>query len=564
MKNNNIVSEPLFKPTPRMGGIYQAAYVVILALLFSQCVNTGTPPVTSCPEGFVCKCVPIAPPQDTAQPPTIIGDAASKFGSCSFAWTPTDKMGQFWFVNTFISADFFSTATGIFPQPIWKSRTDPDGGLDSWIKALNDKGCTPMLVVNQAPGWMLTSAALSNKSNQKLSKIEWDRLSKIAVETYDPHADFKAFIANGSNRLARSPSAELSPDHPPIQPIGASRTDPKSYATYARIFGELAKRYGSVKHPESSLWVNTTSRWTNDGPNQKLSGLGYKFGLVVWNEPDKWWRKGDGSGIYFEPEEYAAMFSACYDAVKAADDKTPVYAAGLTGFDRDYMTRFINALKAMGKPLPDALNLHHYSHKGNRLGIWPPQWWDSGACAPELDNDFDGVKWFVDYAKSLNRPLFVTEFGVDTRPPSWMYAAPFTGKTSEQLQAEWVCRTYLEYMRLGVDKMAVFNGNDEPGAINGGLYTNSGILYGEGEAGKIFTPKPTFTALAALSQSLKGLTLAGDESTPTTRILRFGGPENTSYAFWSPTSDGRTFQATVGGKAVQVTEAVQIHRLGAN
>lgn len=414
-------------------------------------------------------------------------------------------MGVFSFVNTFISADFISTDKGVFVEPIFKSRTDPDKGLDSWIKALNDKGCTPWLCINQTPSWMLPG------------------------------------------------TGQASADHPPVQK-GASRTDPKSYAEYARIFGELAKRYGSVKYPESDLWVNTTSRWTNDGPNQKISGLGYKFALTVWNEPDRFWHKGDGTGIYMEPEEYAAMFAACYEAVKAADQNVPCYMAGLTGTDMDYMTRFINALKAMGKPLPDALVLHKYSHKGNEAGKHPPSWFDSGACAPELDKSFNDIKAFVTYAKSLNRPLFVTEFGTDTRPPSWMYAPPFAGKTSDQIQAEWVCRTYLEYLRVGVDKMSVFNGNDEAGAINGGLYTNSGLLYGEGEQGKVFQPKPAYTAVTALVSALRGLTFTKDESTAQARIMRFEGAGKMTFVYWSPTASGADVSILVNGMNFTATE----------
>lgn len=462
-------------------------------------------------------------------------------------------MGAFAFVNTFISADFISTSTGIFVEPIWKSRTDPNAGLDSWIKGLNDRGCTPMLCINQTPSWMFGAAYARSPQNAAQSASPAD--------TYDPHGDFKRYQSGQLRRLRMAGAAAEtgSPDHPPIRP-GASRTDPKSYAEYARIFGELAKRYGSVKHPENSLWVNTTSRWTNDGPNKKLSGLGYKFALVVWNEPDRWWRKGDGSGIYMKPEEYAALFSACYEAVKAADPKVPVYMAGLTGTDLPYMMRFVAALKAMGKPMPDAFNLHKYCHAGNRTGVWPPTWWDSGACAPELDQSFNEINPLIELAKTNNRPLIMTEFGVDTRPPSWMYAAPFAGKTSEQIQAEWVCRTYLEYLRMGVDGMAVFNGNDEPGAINGGLYTNSGILYGEGEQGKAFTAKPAYAAVTSLAASLRGLTFTKDESTAQARIMRFEGGGKTVWAYWSQTSDGRTLQATVAGKPVTVTESPQFQK----
>lgn len=454
--------------------------------------------LASCVQPCPCPC-PGEPPPTSPEP-----TAEQFFGSCGFPWSPVERMGIFPTLRTYVAADFVSTQSGIFVEPIFRARTDPAAGLDSWAKALNEKGCTPVLCINQTPSW---------------------------------------FGAGDADRA-------------PVSPAGASRTDPASYAQYARIFGELAKRYGKNKFPPESLWVNTSPRWTNDPPNQRVSGLGLKIGFEVWNEPDKWWRKGDGSGAYFEPEEYAALFAACYRAVKSADSTLQVYNGGMTGFDLQYMERFVVALKALKCPMPDAFTVHHYSHAGNQLGRWPPTWFDGGACSPEADKDFTGVLPLIELAKANGRELWATEFGCDTRGPSWMWAKPTAGKTSEQLQSEWVVRTCLEYMRLGAGRAVVFNANDEAGALNGGLYANSGLLYGEGEPGKIFAPKPVYHALAGVLQELKGFRYAKDESTATARVLRFEGQTKTKWAFWSPTQDGRTGQVQVDVFTVPLTEAV--------
>lgn len=516
----------------------KASFLFLLAALLFQCTTptTTTPPPTPCP----CPCPPT---------PTETGANAEQFfGTCCFPWTPVQKMGAFTNVRAYVSADFISTAQGIFVEPIWKARTDPAEGLDSWIAALNANGCTPIICVNQTPEWFWGNAI---KRSAALG----------GVHTYDPHGDLKAWMAQGGKRAERFVAEQLSPEHPPVKP-GASRTDPESYATYARIFGELAKRYGSKKFPPESLWVNSTPRWTNDPPNQKVSGLNLKVGFEVWNEPDKWWRLNDGSGVYMQPEEYAALFAACYAAVKQVDTSLQVYNAGFTGFDRSYMERFIAALKAMGKPMPDAFTVHHYSHAGNNLGQWPPTWWDGGACAPELDKDFAGVLPLVELAKANGRELWVTEFGVDTRGPSWMWAKPVAGKNSEQLQSEWLLRTMLEYMRVGVGRAMLFNANDEAGALNGGLYVNSGILYGEGEPGKIFAPKPAYATLVAAVAELKGLRFIKEESTPTARIMRFEGGGKTVWAYWKPTADGTVADVVVAGTALQAKESVQFKRAG--
>ncbi len=463
-------------------------------------------------------------------------------------------MDTFARVFAYFSADFISTPEGLRLEPIGKARTDPAAGVDSWIRALNSKGCTPILNINQTPAWFWAS--------QSQNQVKSAAQAASFADTYNPFADFSDWAANGAKKRAVFNQAQFVPDHPPIISPGTSRVNPDSYAAYARIFGEVAKRYGKNKHPEGGLWVNTSPRWTNDPPNERISGLGLKFGLQVWNEPDKWWHKGDGSGIYFEPEEYAALFAACYAEIKAADPTVPVYMAGLTGFDMEYMTRFVNALKSMGKPLPDVFDLHHYSHAGNRVGVWPPTWYDGGACAPEQDQDFEGVRQFVDFAKLHGKPLSVSEFGCDTRGPSWMWAKPIAGKSSEQLQATWVCRSYMEYMRLGVGSSAVFNGNDEQGAENGGLYTNSGLLYGEGEPGKVFAPKPSYIAVTGLIRSLQGLEFVKDVSTANCRAMMFKKQDGSRVlAAWWPTVEGKNKMADLEGKTLQVTEDVQFFNL---
>lgn len=506
----------------------------LFLIFFAACTNPGT--TTPC----VCPCdstVVVVPPN-----PIGTGGDASKIGTCLFTWTPTALMDTFDVVRAYISAEFISTESGIFVEPIFRSRTDDGKGLDTWIKNLNNKGAIPILCINQTPAWFWNGTQMAMSAPQMSQSV-------ADAVTYDPHASFKRFMS-GPNLAARALSATNGPEHPPVKP-GFSRTDPKSYETYARIFGELAKRYGSKKHTE--FWVNSTPRWNNDPPNEKLSGLGYKFALEVFNEPEPFWRKGDGSGVYMEPEEYAALYAACYFSIQKADDKVPVYMAGLTGFDIDYLRRFATALQALKCPVPD-FNLHNYSHYGNKLGVWPPTWFDNGACPPELDLNFPTIKPIVELAKQYGKKVVVTEFGLDIRQPSWMYAPPIGNRTSDQLQGDWNCRTYLEYIRYGVSAMTMFTGNDELGA---GMFTSCGLLTNESVG---FKPKPSYYAVSLLKKELTGVSFTKDESTPQTRIMRFEGGGVVKYAYWSPTASGATFQAQVAGKSVNVTEQVKFIR----
>lgn len=530
---------PFFNERRRRWGVSRtAAAAVLFCLVFVCCTNAPTAP---CP----CPCPP--------GPDTTNTMALDRYmGSCGFTWTPPKTIGALGSVRAYVAADFISTAQGVFVEPIFKSRTDPDKGLDAWIEAVNGSGATAILCVNQTPAWMLIQGPTqSPKSTAEAEQSGYG---------YDPHREFGGYYTMkkkqkiGGAAKQRATAEQLVADHPPVKP-GMSRTDPKSYEEYAKIFGELAKRYGSRKHDPNTQWVNTTPRWTNDPPNEKKSGLGYNVVLEVWNEPDKWWRKGDGSGIYMEPEEYAAMFSACAGAAKAADQEQEVWAAGLTGFDLGYMEKFLAALKQFGGPMPDGFTVHHYSHDGNRLGQWPPTWWDSGACSPERDQDFDGVDKFVALAKQYKVPLHVTEYGTDTRPPSWMYPMAVPGRDAEQIQADWAVRTALEYLRKGVAGVNIFNGNDEVGARQGGLYQSSGLLYGEGEPGKVFAPKPAYQAVKSLHEFLRGKQYVADESVPGLRALKFKDGAGASWgAYWLPTQEGKTKSVTLWGGQKEASE----------
>ena len=109
---------------------------------------------------------------------------------------------------------------------------------------------------------------------------------------------------------------------------------------------------------------------------------------------------------------------------------------------------------------------------------------------------------------------------------------------------------------MGAERAYLFTMADEPNP-NAGLFTSCGVLFGEAQG---YAPKPSYTALAQIVSSLKGLRLSKDESTATARILRFDGGGNTAYVAWSPTSVGASFQAVVGGKARTISEAVQVFR----
>lgn len=366
------------------------------------------------------------------QPPA--GNSEYFAGTNCFTWTPLEKLDTIGSIRAYIASYFITAKGGLHVEPIFQSRTDDNKGLDTWMSNCRDRGIEPVLCINQTPSW------------------------------------FNA--VGGSNDPDRAPCA-----------VGFSRTDPNGYKWFAGFLGQVAKRYGSKKWDDSKLVVDPIVRWNGDLQIKK-SGLNQLKWIEVWNEPDKWWKK-DGSGSYMEPEEYAAMLSICYDSIKASDPNMMVVMAGLTTFDLVYLNRmdvWFKANRADGKFPSDVINLHQYASTPN---------FEFGVPVGESP-DYLKLKDVVAFAKARGKFCWVSEFGYDSQAPSWVYAKPRDGKTSEQLQGEWMVETFRFMKNAGVDRAYVFTGNDESCAPTGGTFCSSGLLYGENLGTKTFQPKPAY------------------------------------------------------------------------
>lgn len=420
--------------------------------IFGTVVDVIDPPVKPCDTVYIEKIKrdtiyldkkdTIVPP-----PPPVPNTNDELFvGTNCFTWTPLSLLDTIGSVRAYISSQFIWTQLGLFVEPIFQSRTDDGKGLDTWLSECKRRGMDPVLCINQTPYW---------------------------------------FNSGGSQDLDRAP----------VKP-GLLRTNPQAYSDFASMLGQLAKRYGRTTWSNSQLRIDPTSRWTNDGPNVKKSGLNTLKWIEVWNEPDKWWKKDDGSGAWMEPEEYAAMLSISYDSIKFSDPTMKVAMAGLTSFDLDYLTRMDNWFKAnrLDKKFPaDAINVHQYATTQN---------WSEGIPVNESP-EFQKVHRVVKFAKDRKLETWVSEFGYDTNPPSWVYAKPRNGKTSEQLQGEWIVETYKFLKLAGVDRAFVFTANDEGCAKSGGTFCSSGLLYGESAGANAYKPKPSYFQVLTL-KALKG------------------------------------------------------------
>ncbi|MDX2134309.1 MAG: hypothetical protein SFV52_05970 [Saprospiraceae bacterium] len=456
--------------------------------------------------------VPVDPP-DTVR----VRGEADKINLCGFHWVPLDKLQPFKMLRLYISGGWLWRPDGLFVEPLYQAGPMIPG-YDSYFASAKDQDLVILPAIHQTPDW---------------------------------YAGVSQGI--GSN------------DYPPIKP-GLSRTNPASYKDYAEFWWQFTARYGRVSHPISRLRVDSTPRWTNDPPNVPKTGLDLIKFVEVWNEPDKWWKLGGPEAdIYMQPEEYAAMLSICYDSIKAADPSMVVVMSGLSGHDLPYLERMDQWFKANRADqlfAADVINTHHYSNIGNLPNRWPPSWQDNGAICPEADLAFPLIAGVVQFAKARNKQIWVTEFGSDTRPPSWMYSPPRGGFSSEELQAQWLARDYLEYIRYGVDNLFMFNAIDEEGAPSGGLYQSSGMMYGYGHPVP-FSPKPSYITLTDLIEALSETQYEADKSmtSPNVRVMSFrkkDGKERLVY--WSPTMTGATVNFTLPGvPMLTATEWPQIH-----
>lgn len=264
---------------------------------------------------------------------------------------------------------------------------------------------------------------------------------------------------------------------PPVN-VGGGRTNPAAYSDFAEICTAIAMRYGARQHPAGSYKIDPAGpRWNGDEPQQYKSGMGLLKYIEPGNEYDRWWDRGTAK--YMTSEEQAALMLACYDAIKLADPGMKVVAPGLTGFDLKRLKEIEAWCKVLGRKFPaDVVNVHHYSSTGNIREQHPPTWQVNSGCSPSKDKDFYTVKDIVAWAKERGLPVWVTEFGYDTNPGSQLYPAELGGKTSEQVQADWLVESISLYRKYGVQRAYVFTLADEPNP-NAGTFTSSGVLFGE-------------------------------------------------------------------------------------
>lgn len=329
---------------------------------------------------------------------------------------------------------------------------------------------------------------------------------------------------------------DKNPQMKPVPPR-ESASSPHSYRAHASFLYQYAARYGRSLKADSLLAVRDDQA--------ARSGLNYLRYLENWNEPDKWW---DGRISHFTPFEFAAMCSADYDGhegalgplagMKTADSTMQFVMGGLAGLRLDYligMKLWSDYHRSSGFPA-DVLNFHHYSHNGG------PNEAQTQGIPPEADSLKQKLQKLVAYRDQHlpGKAIWITEFGYDTNPETPQSAQPIGPYDPQEVQAQWLVRSYLEMAASGVDRALMYMSRDvyHPASRK---YTSSGLTR---EKWNDHAPKTSFFYVAAFRHLLKNYRFekelpSGQAQVNLYRFRHVAG-DSVVYAVWSTTAQART------------------------
>lgn len=320
------------------------------------------------------------------------------------------------------------------------------------------------------------------------------------------------------------------------KPLGddVDAEDPESYREMSQFVYQFAARYGHTTVEDSKLLVNTGQT--------KKSGMGVLSYFEDWNEQDRDWA---GRDAQFIAEEYAAMASANVDGhagtmgegfgIKTADPSAKFVMGGLYILGTEYISDMYNWFvenRADHRWPIDVINMHHYSHTDSKNGICPEE--DAyKARVSEL------IDWRNEYAPE--NEVWITEFGYDTNDDSPNRINPFADFTQQEIQAQWLVRTYLLLSSIEVDRVAQFmirdtDNDSEP------RWSDCGLTLSDAEGN---TPKTSWYYTYTLKNVLEGYYFDRVVSeSEVACVYRYVNEAEDSYvyALWSPTGDGSSSQ----------------------
>jgi len=337
--------------------------------------------------------------------------------------------------------------------------------------------------------------------------------------------------------------------HKPVDQTGANPADPNAYHAKAHHMFQYAARYGSRKVPDNKLTLAA------DQPRK--SGMGLIKYIEDWNEQDRDW---EGKDAQFLPEEYAAMASADYDGhcktmlpesgtfgVKNADPGMKFVMGGLVEINTGYidqMRKWFKANRKDGKFAADVINFHHYAWKDGK------SWQGGGPAKSPEDDDFKGKMEVMVKYRNENLPgveVWISEFGWDTHPKSRLSPPAIGPFDIQEVQAQWLVRSYLAFAAAGVDRAQMFMLRDvNPSDTT--WFASCGLVGPKGD----WTPKKSWYYVYTLKNTLKNMSYIGTENSvdPNILIYKFKNVNGSdgAYVVWSKTKENyvvNDFQLTL-------------------
>lgn len=411
--------------------------------------------------------------------------------------------------------------------PITKTPVDQFVGMNAFI----DDPLDVLRVSGIIREYHNFSWTLNEKDKNQFSPGSWWDFDKYYQMLHDADIEVVPCIQGNTSFLLGQNG--LSTQYKPILK-NADPTDPKSYSEHASGLFQYAARYGHTNVADEKLLLKENQT--------KRSGLGYITYYEDWNEPDKTWEKREG---YFHPYELAAMTSADYDGhqstlgstygIKNADSNAKLVLGGVAGGSSypkylSLMKMWFDANRTDGILPFDVINFHYYA------GLENPEASDFVEITQNI------VNWRNQNASG--KEIWVTEFGWDTNPNSPI------GVPSEDTQRDYLIRTYLLAMRLGLDRATMYMVRDTGNSSNTGKYGTSGLTTQKGDWKK----KSSWYGVLTMRETLKDyLFTKVIKETNDVYIYQFNKPNTNEiqYVFWSPTKESReikNYEFTIGEK----------------
>lgn len=444
----------------------------------------------------------------------------NKINANSFPWIPTSVV--FYSMERFyINMNWINRETGLWFDPIYQAVD-----LDPKLKERRDLNKKVLLTINQTAEWRLRRDGVPNLNDGHWTETKLGKWQKDG-------------------------------------------TNPLNWTEEGEDYFKITARYGRKAWPIDRLGVDTTNRWGVH--NIPLTAQNLVTHIEPGNEDVAWWRPAITS---LTAPEFAARMSLIYDGhegrvpfagIKTADPTMLVVLPGLPNLDLNYlkqMNEWFKANRTDKKFACDVMNVHHYSNAGNTFENLTSQW--TQGCSPEQDQVRIKLKAVVDFANSLSLPTWWSEFGYNTRNVNTTQGiVPFGNKSTEQIQSEWLKRSYIEGLLAGVDNMFMFETADEHRRDEGGMWITCGMVLSQyDKEGKVdidsYKPKLSWFGLKNLNLWLSGATELKESNIDGVRIISFKSGNTKRHIYYMPTSNDSTKSLTINNTTLTATEDPQL------